>query len=84
MISANLRGVGIYGPTGTLNLVKDNFIGTDAAGVLDFGNAIEGILISNSPANTIQGNATGSQVISGNQVGVAIVGATLNSEHRGG
>ncbi len=41
----------------------------------DFGNAIEGILISNSPANTIQGNATGSQVISGNQVGVAIVGA---------
>ena len=62
----------------------DNLIGTDITGKKGFGNAKEGIRIDNSSANTIQGNATGSQVISGNQVGVAIVGAFVDAEPRRG
>jgi hypothetical protein len=81
VISQNLRGVGIYGPgaspAGTASgiLVEGNFIGTDATGLQGFGNAFEGVRIDHSPSNTIQGDASGSQVISGNQVGVAIIGA---------
>src|SRR5208337_3807120 len=36
----------------------------------------EGVLIDNSSNNTIQGNASGSQVISGNDVGVEILGGS--------
>ena len=53
----------------------DNLIGTDSTGQQGFGNAYEGVRIDNSSGNTIQGNASGSQVISGNQVGVALIGA---------
>ena len=53
----------------------DNLIGTDSTGLQGFGNANEGVLIDNSSDNTIQGNASGSQVISGNQVGVELNGA---------
>ena len=80
VISQNLRGIGIYGP-GAITpgnasdiLVVDNLIGTDGTGQQGFGNAEEGIRIDNSSGNTIQGNAAGSQVISGNQVGVALFG----------
>ena len=82
VISQNLRGIGIYGPgastPGTPRiLVVDNLIGTDGTGTQSASaTRIEGVRIDNSSANTIQGNATGSQVISGNQVGVAIVGAS--------
>ncbi len=80
VISQNNRGIGIYGPlaatpgTATNILVDDNLIGTDATGQQGFGNAYEGIRVDNSAGNTIQGNAGGSQTISGNQVGVALVG----------
>jgi hypothetical protein len=77
VISANLRGIGIYGPGASDTLVHDNLIGTDGTGgEFGFGNAEEGIRIDSSPGNTISGNAAGSQVISGNNVGVAIVGLT--------
>ena len=80
VISQNLRGIGIYGPAASTPgnasdiLVVDNLIGTDSTGLQGFGNAYEGIRIDNSADNTIQGNAAGSQVISGNQVGVALIG----------
>ena len=81
MISQNLLGIGIYTPvaypSGTPSdiLVVDNLIGTDSTGQQGFGNANEGVLIDNSSNNTIQGNSSGSQVISGNQVGVELNGA---------
>ncbi|HMF37316.1 MAG TPA: Calx-beta domain-containing protein, partial [Isosphaeraceae bacterium] len=81
VISQNLRGIGIYGPgastPGTASdiLVVDNLIGTDGTGQKGFGNAQEGVYIDNSSGNTIQGNSAGSQVISGNQVGVELYGA---------
>ena len=53
----------------------DNLIGTDSTGLQGFGNANEGVLIDNSSNNTIQGNSSGSQVISGNQIGVELNGA---------
>ena len=52
------------------------------SGTQGFGNAYEGVRIDNSASNTIQGNAGGSQVISGNQVGVAIVGTQATAEPR--
>ena len=83
VISQNLLGIGIYGPAASTStpgtasdiLVVDNLIGTDGTGEQGFGNALEGVLIDNSADNTIQGNASGSQVISGNQVGVELIGA---------
>jgi hypothetical protein len=76
VIAENLRGIGVYGPGATRTLIDDNFIGTDGTGTdYGFGNAQEGVRIDNSPANTIRGNSSGSQVISGNRIGVAIVGA---------
>ncbi|MGO9600207.1 MAG: Calx-beta domain-containing protein [Isosphaeraceae bacterium] len=81
VISGNLRGIGIYGPgastpgAATDIMVFNNLIGTDQTGKQGFGNAYEGIRIDGSSANTIQGDAAGSQVISGNQVGVGIYGS---------
>ena len=74
VISANFRGVELSGPGATGNLVTGNFIGTDSAGAADLGNAQEGVRIDGAPGNVIMGNAQGSQVISGNNVGVLING----------
>src|SRR5271157_1967065 len=77
VISQNLLGIGIYGPGASQIMVNDNLIGTDVSGTeFGFGNATEGVLIDNSSNNTIQGNASGSQVISGNDVGVEILGGS--------
>ena len=76
VISANLRGVLLSGAGATGNLVKDNRIGTDGTGTADLGNAREGVRIDGAPDNTITGNAQGSQVISGNNVGLLIIGNT--------
>jgi hypothetical protein len=75
VISGNLRGVRISGPSATQVTVTDNLIGTDLTGTLDLGNAIEGVRIENASDDVIQGNASGSQVISGNFQGVVIFGA---------
>ncbi len=81
VISQNLLGIGIYSPVAYLSgtpsdtLVVGNLIGTDSTGEQGFGNATEGVLIDNSSNNTIQGNASGSQVISSNQIGVELLGA---------
>ena len=76
VISANLGGVLISGPAATGNQVTGNLIGTDATGESDLGNAQEGVLIESASDNFIVGNGSGSQVISGNNDGVVIVGAT--------
>ena len=72
VISGNLRGVNISGSDTIGTLVEGNLIGTDITGELDLGNATEGILIQNASDATIEGNATGSQVISGNNQGIVI------------
>ena len=58
--------VGIY-LSGTGVSVQGNFIGTDASGMLDLGNAFDGIFVDNGSGNTIGGTAAGAgNVISGN------------------
>jgi hypothetical protein len=69
------RGISIVGGGG--NTIANNYIGTDASGMLDRGNGFSGIFIDNSAGNTI-GGATPAQgnVISGNALdGVSINGA---------
>lgn len=88
IISANLRGVDIRGAAASGNTVRDNFIGTDITGVIDIGNALEGVLVHNAPTNRILGDGNGSQLISGNDVGVAVfgpnsTGATVSGNHIG-
>lgn len=79
LISANLRGVLIAGVEATNNRVTGNRIGTDATGLFDLGNAREGVRIEGASNNQITGDAAGSQVISGNNVGLLIIGgATRN------
>ena len=76
VISANLKGVLINGVGVTGNVVQGNRIGTNATGTADLGNAEEGVLINAASGNSITGNAQGSQVISGNNVGLLISGST--------
>jgi len=76
VISGNLLGVLISGPNATGVEVQGNLIGTNSTGTLDLGNAEEGVLIDNASGNTVTGNANGSQVISGNLVGVAITSSS--------
>jgi len=76
VISGNLVGVRISGPNATGVVVRDDLIGTDITGTLDLGNAEQGVLIDNASGNTVTGNANGSQVISGNNVGVAITSSS--------
>ncbi len=76
VISGNLRGVLITGPDTGYNTVHDNMIGTDPSGTDDFGNAKEGVRIDGAPFNSILGDNKGAQLISGNDLGIAILGAT--------
>ena len=76
VISANVGGVLISGAAATGNQVLGNLIGTDATGEADLGNAQEGVLINGAANNFVTGDGNGSQVITGNNDGVVIVGAT--------
>ncbi len=78
VISANQVGVNITGTTITGITVIGNLIGTDATGELDLGNAFEGVLIQGAGGVTIQGDASDSQVISGNTVGIEVEGSTAS------
>jgi hypothetical protein len=75
VISANLLGILISGAQATGVIVRDNLIGTDPTGSADLGNAEQGVLIESATDNIVQGDASGPQVISGNQIGVEIHGA---------
>ncbi len=76
VISANQVGVLISGATVTNVTVIGNLIGTDGSGTNDLGNALQGVLIQGASDNIIEGNGNGSQVISGNNVGIDIEGST--------
>ncbi len=76
VISANEVGVLISGSTVTGVTIIGNLIGTDGTGENDLGNEFQGVLIDGASGVTIQGNAAGSQVISGNNIGIEIEGAT--------
>lgn len=62
------------------NLLQGNFIGTDVSGNTALGNQFAGVRIFNGPNNnTIGGTGAGQfNVISGNQLGVEVVGANDN------
>jgi parallel beta-helix repeat protein len=67
VIVLNTRGVTIYGTTATGNLVRGNFIGTNADGEADLGNDADGVFLSSAPGNTIGGPEPGAgNVISSN------------------
>lgn len=79
VISANYNGVVLENAEITGNTVAGNYIGTDATGLLDRGNGVDGVLIQNGAnANTIGGSsAVQHNVISGNDgTGVHIDGET--------
>jgi hypothetical protein len=84
IVSGNLGcGITIYGADATGNTVRGNYIGTDLTGTASLGNGYDGILIGNSPNNTIGGtSASARNLISGN-LGNGIVlqgtGATANT-----
>ncbi len=71
-------GIWILGSNTSGTQVLGNYIGTDVTGTLDFGNALNGIKITNSPNNTIGGTAAGARnLISGNDShGLVIEGPT--------
>ena len=80
-ISGNNWGITISGPSSTGNIILGNYIGTEADGVHQLGNALDGIRILDAPDNIIGGTAVGAtNVISGNNRGVTISGvnATRN------
>ncbi len=61
-------GIVIYGASATGNQIMGNYIGTDATGTLDRGNAQEGIEIRNNSTNTTIGGTTAGarNIIAGN------------------
>ena len=80
VISGNDRyGVHVLGATPTGNKVIGNFIGTDANGTADLGNALEGVYIE-SVNNTVGGTTAGERnVISGNdRNGVVFIGTAAS------
>jgi len=75
VISANGQaGVHILGVGASANMVRGNFIGTDAAGGLDRGNSQHGVWIDGAPNTLVGGtSAAARNVISGNNAtGVTI------------
>jgi titin len=71
-ISGNgISGVYLVNSNAKLNVITNNFIGTDSSGEIVISNANDGITVSGAPSNTISGN-----VISGNATnGVYLTGA---------
>ncbi len=69
VISANGgAGVAMLGVGTTNNLLQGNFIGTDASGHIDLGNALSGVTILGASNNVVGGTiSAGLNVISGNQ-----------------
>ncbi len=81
IISGNgMAGVDIEGGGTTNNTISGNFIGTVVSGTQALGNVDRGVKISNAPNNRIGGDSEGERnVISGNDMGVSILGSTAMS-----
>jgi hypothetical protein len=69
LISDNRQlGIYLFGAAASNNVVQGNFIGTDAAGALNLGNALGGIGITGAPGNLIGGITPGARnLISANR-----------------
>ena len=81
VISGNLfSGIVLFGAGATANQIYGNYIGTDASGTLDRGNAEEGIDIELGGSNIIGGPLAGQRnILSGNgSDGVEIDGGDFN------
>jgi hypothetical protein len=75
VISNNTAGVFIAGGS-TGNLVEGNYVGTDVSGSMSMGNSTNGVLIQNSPDNTVGGTTPGAgNLISANVNGVELLGS---------
>ncbi len=82
VISGNTVGILLIGANATSNSIRGNYIGTDANGTARLSNTLDGIRITNAPANTVGGtDALAGNIISGNGVnnfgadGIEITGA---------
>jgi titin len=86
VISANgAVGVDILDPSSTNNLVRGNYIGTDASGTQDRGNALEGVYVNGGVNNAIGGSGVGSRnIISGNLHGVGLNDAAAQNNQIAG
>ena len=80
IISANDSGIVLLGSG---NTVTGNYIGTDAAGTADLGNASAGITVQGSSSNTITNNViSGTQPTNASGAGIDLVqGATESSNN---
>jgi hypothetical protein len=66
VISGNANGIGMFGSTG--NLVQGNLIGLNPAGTAALPNNFVGVLLLDSPSNTIGGTTVAARnIISGNR-----------------
>lgn len=87
----NGGGIGIHGSTTNSNTVIGNYIGTNSTGTVDVGNATYGVVLDNSPSNTVGGttgvtaggNCTGAcNLISGNgNDGIWLYGNSADSNN---
>ncbi len=79
VISGNDQN-GVYVTTSTGNTLLGNYIGTDASGTADLGNAQEGVyLLNGSDSSTVGGSAAGENLIRFNDLnGVLINGSSTN------
>lgn len=77
LIINRFDGSGIRLQTGGSNVVTGNYIGTSAAGTADLGNNASGVMLDNSPNNTVGGvTPSARNILSGNnQYGVLLNGA---------
>src|SRR5581483_10157397 len=76
VISGNDVGIRLRDAGTTGNTIKGNYVGTDPTGALAVGNS-DGIIVEMAPGNTIGATGTaGRNVISGNQYGIFLSGAT--------
>ncbi len=75
IISGNNVGVAIVGGSATGNRIVGNYIGTDATGLLDLANSLEGVKVESASGNTIGGASdVAGNVISANHWGVRLSG----------
>ena len=75
VLSGNTDDAGIWlaGPDATGNIVKGNFVGTDATGTADLGNIYGIYVFAELGANQIGGSGAGEgNVVSGNQLGIIL------------